>query len=77
VSLHAHISAQSGEGSPTFRWGGTDRDIPILTIAGVDCYLNMLGDDLGPWLLGLSDVAAMFAASVAEDGTRKPLEVAK
>lgn len=50
--------------SVAFRMGGTKSDLPMLRIGSGEIYLNTLGDDLGPWLLALSDAAAEFAREV-------------
>lgn len=48
----------------SFRRGSFTADYSLLDIGGQRIYLNTLGDDLGPWLLALSDAAAEFAREV-------------
>ena len=58
------------------KWGGSNRDIPLLELAGAQVHLSHLGADLAPWLLALSDRLAEFAATVAADGTKRGAKTA-
>lgn len=69
MTAHTYHFARISEPADA-KWGGGRGEIPKLTLADTEIYLQDLGADLGPWLLALSDRLVEFAETVAPDGTR-------